>query len=223
MHITISNRKIYINLWDKVENPKGLIQVIHGMAEYGERYEELAKHLNEKGYIVIASDHFGHKNSIDSHYGELGEDGFHTYIEDEIYISKFFKEKYEIPIHIIGHSMGSFITQYIIRKDLDYITSYTITGSNYLKNSKFFLGRYVLKLLSNFRKLKEDKLIDKILFGNFNDRFEKELLLIGFQKTKEMLIHILKILIVDLYILQNFMYLLPKLFGIYMKRKSSYT
>ncbi len=173
MHITISNRKIYINLWDKVENPKGLIQVIHGMAEYGERYEELAKHLNEKGYIVIASDHFGHKNSIDSHYGEQGENGFHTYIEDEIYISKFFKEKYEIPIHIIGHSMGSFITQYIIRKDLDYITSYTITGSNYLKNSKFFLGRYVLKLLSNFRKLKEDKLIDKILFGNFNDRFEK--------------------------------------------------
>ena len=173
MYVTISNRKIYINLWDTVENPKGLIQIIHGMAEYGERYYELAKHLNNKGYIVIASNHFGHKNSINSHYGELNKDGFHTYIEDEIYISKFFKEKYEIPIHIIGHSMGSFITQYIIRKDLNYIASYTITGSNYLKNPKVFWGRYILMLISFFRKVEEDKLIDKLLFGKFNDKFEK--------------------------------------------------
>lgn len=173
MFISINNKNIYINLWDKVENPKGLIQIIHGMAEYGERYKELAKHLNEKGYIVIASDHFGHKNSINSYYGELNENGFQTYIEDEIYISKFFKEKYEIPIHIISHSMGSFITQYIIRKDLAYINSYSIIGSCYQRNLVVFLGKSLIKFISLFRKEKEDLLIDKLMFGNFNEKFEK--------------------------------------------------
>ena len=54
MYITISDRKIYLNIWDNVTKPKGLVQIIHGMAEYGERYDSLAKFLNEKGYLVDA-------------------------------------------------------------------------------------------------------------------------------------------------------------------------
>jgi len=174
MYISISNKKIYINVWDSVVNPKGLVQVIHGMAEYGERYSDLAKFLNRKGYIVIASDHFGHKNSINNFYGEMGVEGFQTYVNDELFINKYFKEKYEIPIHILGHSMGSFIAQYFMAKDLENISSYTIVGSCYQRTPKVFAGSKLIKLIASLRKVKEDKLIDELMFGSFNNRFEKK-------------------------------------------------
>ena len=174
MYITISDRKIYLNIWDNVTKPKGLVQIIHGMAEYGERYDSLAKFLNERGYLVVASDHFGHKNSINNFYGELHKDGFQTYVSDEVFITKYFKENYEIPIHILGHSMGSFITQYYMIKDFDFIHSYSIVGSCYQRTAKVFFGSKLIKLIASLRDVKEDKLIDKLMFGNFNNRFEKK-------------------------------------------------
>lgn len=174
MYITINDRKIFLNIWDNVKNPKGIIQIIHGMAEYGARYEPLADFFNGKGYIVVASDHFGHKNSINKAYGELGIEGFETYVNDELYISKHFKEKYEMPIHILCHSMGSFIGQYLMTKDLDYINSYTIIGSCFQRTLKVKTGSLLINLIGSLRKFKEDKLIDKLMFGNFSDKFEKK-------------------------------------------------
>lgn len=173
MYITISNRKIFLNIWDKVENPLGIVQIIHGMAEFGARYNEFATYLNNKGYIVVADDHYGHKNSINKYYGELSSEGFDTYVTDELFITEFLKNKYEMPIHILGHSMGSFITQYFIQKDLPYIRSYTIIGSCYQRTLKVKIGLFFTKLIGALRKKSEDKLIDKLMFGNFNNKFEK--------------------------------------------------
>ena len=47
-------------LWDKVDNPVGVVQIIHGMQEHARRYSDFAKHLNSKGLIVFASDLRGH-------------------------------------------------------------------------------------------------------------------------------------------------------------------
>lgn len=173
MYITISNRKIFLNIWDNVKTPKGIIQIVHGMAEYGARYKGIAEFFNSKGYIVVANDHYGHNNSITSSYGDLGKEGFNTYVEDEYYISLFLKEKYEIPIHLLGHSMGSFITQYLMLKDLDFIHSYTLIGSCYQRTIKVLSGFCLISLIKLIRLKNEDFFIDKLMFGNYNNKFEK--------------------------------------------------
>ena len=43
---------------------RGVIQIVHGMAEYIERYEELAGFLTEKGFVVTGEDHLGHGRSV---------------------------------------------------------------------------------------------------------------------------------------------------------------
>ena len=43
---------------------KGVIQVVHGMLEYIERYDEFAKAMAENGYFVIGHDHLGHGDSV---------------------------------------------------------------------------------------------------------------------------------------------------------------
>ena len=47
-------------VWDKVDNPIGVVQIIHGMQEHAKRYNDFAKYLNKQGLIVFASDLRGH-------------------------------------------------------------------------------------------------------------------------------------------------------------------
>lgn len=173
MYLYPNNRKIFVNIWDTVANPKGVIQIIHGMSEYGARYEQFAHYFNLKGYIVVANDHYGHNNSIEKFYGELPKEGFKIFVEDENFITNYINETYKLPIHILGHSMGSFITQYLMLKDSCYINSYTLLGSNYTHNLKTYVGSKFIDFLSIFRKKKQDFFLDKLMFGNFNNRFEK--------------------------------------------------
>ena len=51
--------------------PKAIFQMVHGMAEYAERYEELARTMCALGYAVYIHAHVGHKDSVpdDQHLG----------------------------------------------------------------------------------------------------------------------------------------------------------
>ena len=42
------------------ENPKGIVQFSHGMAEHKERYFDFMGYLNDCGYICVIHDHRGH-------------------------------------------------------------------------------------------------------------------------------------------------------------------
>ena len=38
--------------WMPVEQPKGVVQIVHGIAEFVERYDDFARYLNSLGYLV---------------------------------------------------------------------------------------------------------------------------------------------------------------------------
>ena len=42
------------------EDVIAVVQIIHGMAEYIERYEEFAQFLTDKNIVVVGEDHLGH-------------------------------------------------------------------------------------------------------------------------------------------------------------------
>lgn len=41
---------------------KCVLQIVHGMAEYIERYEEFARFLTDKGFVVTGDDHSATEN-----------------------------------------------------------------------------------------------------------------------------------------------------------------
>ena len=45
-------------------NVKGIVQVVHGMAEYVERYENLAEFLTARGILVTGEDHLWRKAAL---------------------------------------------------------------------------------------------------------------------------------------------------------------
>ena len=69
--------KIHALRWEPDEKPKAILQIIHGMSEYIDRYDEFAAYLTEHGFIVVGEDHLGHGESVQSeeYYGYFGKDG----------------------------------------------------------------------------------------------------------------------------------------------------
>ena len=91
-----------------------VLQVVHGMAEYAERYEEFAAFLVERGFVVTGDDHLGHGKSV----GQGGKQGYFceqdpatVLVRDVHRLKELTEELYPgVPYVRMGHSMGSFIT-----------------------------------------------------------------------------------------------------------------
>lgn len=100
--------------------PVAILQIIHGMAEYTERYEETAKFFVDRGFVVTGEDHLGHGKSV-SKGGTYGyfckQDPATVVVRDVHRLKKMTQASYPgVPYFILGHSMGSFILRnYICR------------------------------------------------------------------------------------------------------------
>ena len=57
--------------------PRGIVQISHGMCEYFTRYTSFAKYLCSLGFIVCGNDHLGHGSSVPPS-GALGFFGQHN-------------------------------------------------------------------------------------------------------------------------------------------------
>lgn len=165
---------IYRYLWDDVENPKGVVQIFHGMSEHAKRYEDLALFLNKNGYIVFANDLRGHgKTALDlDNLGTYqGIDIVWDTIMDEIFFTRELKEEYNLPVHILGHSYGSFIA-------LAYIQKCKLYSKAILCSSALLKDRLSVKLAKNIAKITYKNkgsdapavLIDKLTFGSYDKK-----------------------------------------------------
>ena len=47
-------------LWQPQGQIRGVVQIVHGIAEHMGRYDHFARYLNAHGYVVCGEDHLGH-------------------------------------------------------------------------------------------------------------------------------------------------------------------
>ena len=68
--ICSDGHKLAYNLWLPSPNTeiKAFLQILHGMAEYSDRYAKFAEYLNKLGIAVFAADHRGHGASATTRY-----------------------------------------------------------------------------------------------------------------------------------------------------------
>ena len=167
---SFDSKKIFVHEWLEVENPKGFVQIVHGMTEHGARYESLAKYLNEHGYLVAADDHRGHGYTDPETPGYSdGENMFFDTVKDEAALTDYYKELYPgLPYFIFGFSYGSFLTQSYISQFGDKIDGAVIGGSNKKKDFDVYLGSFVAGL---GKKKKPAKFIEKQSFGKYASKF----------------------------------------------------
>lgn len=111
--------RIHALVWlpadDAAHRPYGIVQIVHGMVEHIERYDDFARFLAANGYAVCANDHIGHGGSTSSpdRWGCLPENGAQVMVRDVHALRELFAQRFspETPYFLFGHSMGSFITR----------------------------------------------------------------------------------------------------------------
>ncbi|MDD3401782.1 MAG: alpha/beta hydrolase [Hespellia sp.] len=112
--------------------PKGIVQVVHGFGEHSRRYLHMIVAFMDAGYIVAADDHVGHGKTAmaNNTWGDWGNAGFHTMMEDEHSLKNLVCRKYpNLPYFLFGHSMGSFIVRDFISKYGNELAGATICGT----------------------------------------------------------------------------------------------
>ena len=163
--------------WSEVVNPKGIVQIVHGMTEYALRYDYFAKKLCENGYIVYAHDQRGHGETSpkDEEKGYIADDeGFDILVENVKELTDVAKkENSNLPIILFGHSMGSFVSQRYIELYGNGIDGVILSGTNGKPDRITKLGILISKIeiMLKGRKAKS-KLMDKLSFGDFNSNFK---------------------------------------------------
>lgn len=154
-----------------------VVQIIHGMAEYVERYEPFAEFLTEQGIVVTGDDHLGHgKTVVDGGtYGYFCEQDPATVVVRDVHrLKKITQALYpDVPYVILGHSMGSFILRNYMCRYGSGISGAIIMGTGMqpaglIKVSKVLAA--VQKLFCGSKHV--SKLLDNAAFGSYNKRFE---------------------------------------------------
>lgn len=169
-------RKIYVRKWMPKEGPvRGLVQVAHGMAEHGGRYQGLGAYLGQRGYVVYANDHRGQGRSAGQDpQGYLGEDrGFERLIGDMARLGKIARDQHpKVPLFFLGHSMGSFASQRFIMDYPPSIDGLILSGSNGAQGFILKLGQALATIEVAFRGSKKGSaLLNKLSFGAYNKAF----------------------------------------------------
>ena len=167
--------KIHGCRWTPEESPKAVVQIVHGIAEFIERYDEFAAYLNGLGFLVVAEDHMGHGQSV----GENGIQGyFHggwfTAVEDTMTLLRETQAAYpDIPYVLFGHSMGSFMARTILCKYPDSgISAAVICGTGWPAALLPPVTRFIEAVCRKDGEDKPSAFLENLVFGSYNRRVE---------------------------------------------------
>ncbi len=118
---------------DVAGEPRGAVQIAHGLAEHGARYDRFATALNQAGFLTFATDHRGHGRTGGDHLGDFGAAGFDGLIADVVqYGAAIAAGHGGLPLFLFGHSMGSFASQSVVADGSDQYDGVVLSGSTAL-------------------------------------------------------------------------------------------
>lgn len=170
--------QVAMTIWLPDGEPKGIVQIFHGMVEHIDRYDDFARFLNSKGYIVAGDDHRGHGRTASEEF--LGKVPFgHTFfdtIDDEKVITAYLKDAYpDLPIYIFAHSYGSFLGQGYIQQNSKNVDGCILSGSANMSGIEPKIGRFIANIQHKlYGKDKSAEFIKNMTFGAYEKPFKKE-------------------------------------------------
>lgn len=155
---------------------RGVIHIAHGMGEHAGRYDWIAGKLVDAGYLVTADDHRGHGKTAIT-LGDFGEDGWNRALQDLFEIISDHRSSHpDVPIILLGHSMGSMLAQHYITRWSSSIDALVLSGSPGYYHP---LQGFIVRLLVRFERWRlgpkaDSGLLQNVIFGSANNNFNDE-------------------------------------------------
>lgn len=160
---------IYAMLYD-IPNPKGMVQIIHGMKEHQGRYAAFAEFLNKNGYIVLTSDFRGHgKNATLLGHME-GKKPWEALVLDQVTLAEYLKQTYpDLKLYLFAHSMGTIVSRNLIQNHSNFYEKVILSGVPAYQKATF-MGIFFANLIGC---IKNDTHVSKFLTNLTDGQFSK--------------------------------------------------
>ncbi len=174
----------WINRWipDSDEEIKGIIQLHHGLSEHSLRYDRFGSILADNGYILNAFDMRGHGKTGEiaqqngtGLMGKIADKNGHDIVVEDLHeITEAVKKDYPgVPVVIMGHSFGSFVTQGFIENYGDTVDACILCGTAGPRRLMIGASKFIVKIIKAFSgNNKYVKLLEKLAFGSYNKGIE---------------------------------------------------
>lgn len=159
------------------DEPKAVVQILHGMSEHIGRYLDLISFLVAAGYSVVLHDHAGHGDSVnvEEDLGYIADkNGDQVLVDDAIKVTELAQKTWpSLPVILFGHSMGSFVARLTAAANPTGYAALILSGTAG-PNSAVSAG---LALCKTLRKTKGghacSPMLDAMAFGSYLARTEK--------------------------------------------------
>lgn len=176
-------------IYEPAGEAKGILQVVHGMSEYIDRYADFMEYLCARGWICCGHDHLGHgKLAPKEDLGYFADrDGWKLLIEDVHQVTELVREMFpSLPYALMGHSMGSFVARLTAVKYKSDYMALIICGTGG-RNRLDGLGVVLFDAMCFFRGPRHrSRFIDNAMAKIFNKGFEKDRNINWISRDKEM-------------------------------------
>lgn len=116
--------------------PRGVVQLLHGVGEHAGRYGALAAALAAAGFTVYADDHRGHGRTGMKQWGDaaklgrLGRGGHRAAVDAVWQLTRRIRDENPgLPLVLLGHSWGSFLAQILVNAHPEAYDAVVLSGS----------------------------------------------------------------------------------------------
>ncbi|SEL96207.1 alpha/beta fold hydrolase [Parapedobacter koreensis] len=156
---------------------KAAILLLHGMQEHSGRYNDFASYLKGQGYAVLTYDHVGHGRTAKTK-AQLGF--FRRKKPDQLLVSEaermsgfIIKRFPDIPLIVMGHSMGSFVARLLLKEAAHRFDGAILMGTGG-PNPLATMFLPVLYLANLVAPTKRSRWLNKLFLTINNQKFKHE-------------------------------------------------
>ena len=165
--------EIRLQIWRPAGPATHVIQVVHGLGEYADRYARFAAAATARGCVVCCHDHRGHGGGSE-HLGHFADtDGWRAVVSDMHAVNRRLGEVFaDLPLVVLGHSMGSYIAQFYAMHFGGNLNALILSASTSPSRTPLSFAYAIAKIESWRLGVRgKSKLLDKLGFGDFNKAF----------------------------------------------------
>ena len=156
--------------------PRGVVQIVHGVAEHMGRYDWFARFLASHGYAVCGADHLGHgrTGAEDGKFGYFGpRRGWELVTRDVRRLRLMAGDRFPgVPYFLLGHSMGSFLTRTYLCRYPGTVDGAILSGTGQESALLVGAGKALANLIAHIRGPEAvSPLVNELSLGSYNKQF----------------------------------------------------